>query len=40
MEKDGITSSSRFMANEIINKWISLFDEVKKIEIMRVSMTF
>lgn len=30
MGKKGITSSSRFMANEIVNKWISLFDELKK----------
>lgn len=30
MGKKGITSSSRFMSNEIVNKWISLFDELKK----------
>ena len=30
MGENGTTSSSRFMANEIINKWISLFDELKK----------
>lgn len=30
MGKNGIISSSRFMPEQIINKWVSLFDELKK----------
>lgn len=30
MGKNGITSSSRFMSDQIIAKWMSLFDELKK----------